>query len=102
MMNPMSLLEIRSHIVSHKAFKEYLAEREGEEGATLNLIIQTIEIDGASLADFEVLELIAEIIYMWQDHERERELAQFKLNRSTLTEDEQARFKKLTEQIGDN
>ena len=62
----MSLLEIRSHIQSDKAFAEYTSE--GLEGATLDLITQAIEIDGASLSDFEVLELIAEIIYMYQHH----------------------------------
>lgn len=70
-MTVMSLLEIRSHIVSDRAFREYLAEREGDDGATLDLIIQVIEMDGASLADFEVLELIAEIIYMYQDYKKE-------------------------------
>ena len=101
-MNPMSLLEIRSHIVSNESFKEYLEGRDGDEGATLDLIIQAIEIDGASLADFEVLELIAEIIYMWQDHQRAKDLAEFKLNRSTLTAEEQARFKELTEKMEEN
>lgn len=68
----MTLLEIRNHIVSDRAFKEYLAGCDGDDGATLDLIVQAIEIDGASLADFEVLELIAEIIYMYQDYKESK------------------------------
>lgn len=71
----MNLLEIRSHIQSDTAFKEYV-EQDGDGGQTaftLELIIQAIEIDGASLADFELLELIAEITYMWKEYEENRE-----------------------------
>ena len=59
----MNLQEIEEAISSDSAFKSYI-EQEGEGGETalvLDLIIQAIEQDGASLADYELLTMIKDI-----------------------------------------
>lgn len=66
----MNLLEIEKIISSDKSFKEYL-ESDGEGGETafaLGLIIQTIEQDGASLTDYEVLQYIKDISDLYQHY----------------------------------
>lgn len=62
----MNLADIRRHVESDKAFADYVGD--SADGMTLNLVTHAIEIDGETLADFEVLELIAEIIYTYQHY----------------------------------
>jgi len=65
----MNLEEIRNHIVSDQAFREYVGD--SPDGMTIDLITEAVEVDGENLADFELLDLIAEIIYMHQQYKEE-------------------------------
>ena len=59
----MNAIEIEEAISSDAAFKSYVegAGEGGETGMALDLILQAIEQDGASLADFELLTMIRDI-----------------------------------------
>jgi hypothetical protein len=59
----MNLQEIHEAIASDVAFKSYVegAGEGGENGMALDLIVQAIELDGASLTDLELLELIRDV-----------------------------------------
>ena len=70
----MLLSEIEEIISSDEKFKEYI-EGDGEGGQTaftLDLIIKATEVDGASLADFELLKIIADISDLFKHYEARR------------------------------
>ena len=69
----MLLSEIEEIISSDEKFKQYI-EGEGEPtpAQTLELIVKAIELDGASLADYELLGLIADISDQYKRYEARR------------------------------
>jgi hypothetical protein len=69
----MLLSEIEEIISSDEKFKQYIeGEGEGRSAQTLELIVKAIELDGASLADYELLELIADISDQYKRYEARR------------------------------
>lgn len=73
--NTMNLLQIESALQSAADFKEYISS-EGEGGSTaltLGLIIDAIEVDGASLTDFELLDIIGRVIDLHRSTMKEGE-----------------------------
>jgi hypothetical protein len=70
----MLLSEIEEITSSDEKFKQYV-EGDGEGGQTaltLDLIIKATEVDGASLADFELLGIIADISDLFKHYEARR------------------------------
>jgi hypothetical protein len=70
----MLLSEIEEITSSDEKFKQYV-ERDGEGGQTaftLDLIIKATEVDGASLADFELLGIIADISDLFKHYKARR------------------------------
>jgi hypothetical protein len=69
----MLLSQIEEIISSDENFKAYIeGDGEGKAGQTLDLIVKAIELDGASLADYELLELIASITDLYKHYEARR------------------------------
>ena len=69
----MLLSEIEEITSSDEKFKQYVeGEGEGRSAQTLELIVKAIELDGASLADYELLELIADISDQYKRYEARR------------------------------
>jgi hypothetical protein len=59
----MNLQEIEEAISNDATFKSYVegAGEGGETGMALDLIVQAIELDGASLTDIELLAIIRDV-----------------------------------------
>jgi hypothetical protein len=69
----MLLSEIEEITSSDEKFKQYVeGEGEGEAGKILDLIVNVIEIDGASLSDYELLATISDITQLYKNYEARR------------------------------
>ena len=62
----MQLHEIETVLESKESFFTYLEEG-GEQGMTLGLIPDITNQDGASLTDYECLDLISKVITYWEE-----------------------------------
>ena len=62
----MQLHEIEAVLESKESFCTYL-EDGGQDGTTLGLILDIVNQDGESLADYECLDLIEEVINYWKE-----------------------------------
>lgn len=62
----MQLHEIETVLESKESFFTHL-EKGGEQGMTLGLILDIVQQDGASLTDYECLDLISKVITYWEE-----------------------------------
>ena len=62
----MLLNQIEEVLESQESFTSYVEEG-GEQGMTLDLILGITNQDGASLTDYECLDLISKVITYWEE-----------------------------------